>query len=55
MKLFKFEQYKVTISEEAFAMKPFKQIWNRDKSQSKDKAISELSYVYFMQDPRSDY
>lgn len=55
MKLFKYEQYKVTISEEAFSMKPFKQIWNRDKSQSKDRAISELSYIYFMQDPRSDY
>ncbi len=55
MKLFRYEQYKVTISEEAFAMKPFKQIWNRDKSQSKDRAIAELSYIYFMQDPRSDY
>lgn len=55
MKLFKFEQYKVTISEEAFSLKPFKQIWNRDKTQSKDRAISELSYIYFMQDPRSDY
>ena len=55
MKLFKFEQYKITISEEAFALKPFKQIWNRDKSQNKDRAISELSYIYFMQDPRSDY
>lgn len=55
MKLFKFEQYKVTISEEAFSLKPFKQIWNRDKTQSKDRAVSELSYIYFMQDPRSDY
>ena len=55
MKLFKFDQYKITVSEEAFALKPFKQIWNRDKSQNKDRAISELSYIYFMQDPRSDY
>lgn len=55
MKLFKYESYKVTISEEALALKPFKQIWNRDRSISKDKAISELSYVYFMEDPASDY
>lgn len=55
IKLFKFEQYKVTISEEAFCLKPFKQIWNRDKSQSKDKANAELAFIYFMQDPRSDY
>lgn len=55
MKLFKYEAYKVFISEEAFALKPFRRIWNRDKSASKTTAINELSYVYFMEDPRSDY
>lgn len=55
MKLFKYEGYKVTISEEAFTLKPFKQIWNRDRTASKDKALTELGYIYFMVDPRSDY
>lgn len=55
MKLFKYEGYKVSISEEAFALKPFKQIWNRDRTASKDKALTELGYIYFMVDPRSDY
>lgn len=55
MKLFKYEGYKVVISEEAFGLKVFRQIWNRDRSANKDKAIMELSYVYFMTDPRSDY
>lgn len=55
MKLFKYEGYKVVISEEAFALKVFRQIWNRDRSVNKDKAIMELSYIYFMEDPRSDY
>lgn len=55
MRLFKFESYRVVISEEALALKPFKLIWNRDRSQSKDKAIQELGYVYFMCDPASDY
>lgn len=55
MKLFKYESYRVTISEEALALKPFKQIWNRDRSNNKDRAISELSYIYFMEDPASDY
>lgn len=55
MKLFKYEAYKVTISEEAFALKVFRQIWNRDRTTSKDKAIMELGYIYFMADPRSDY
>ena len=55
MKLFKYKSYKVVISEEALALKPFKQIWNRDRTANKDKAISELAYVYFMEDPASDY
>ena len=55
MKLFKYEGYKVVISEEAFALKVFRQIWNRDRSVNKDKAIMELGYIYFMVDPRSDY
>lgn len=55
MKLFKYEGYKVYISEEAYALKPFRQIWNKDRSVGKDKAIMELSYIYFMCDPRSDY
>lgn len=55
MKLFKYEAYKVTISEEALALKPFKQLWNRDRTMNKDRAIAELSYVYFMEDPASDY
>lgn len=55
MKLFKYESYKVTISEEAFALKPFRNIWQRDRSMSKLRAIQELSYIYFMVDPRSDY
>ena len=55
MKLFKYEGYKVVISEEAFALKVFRQIWNRDRSVNKDKATMELGYVYFIADPRSDY
>lgn len=55
MKLFKYEAYRVVISEEALALKPFKAIWNRDKSKLKDRAVQELAYVYFMEDPASDY
>lgn len=55
MKLFKYEGYKITISEEAFALKPFRQVWQRDRTVNKDKAIMELGYIYFMADPRSDY
>lgn len=55
MKLLKYEGFKVTIAPEALALAPFKKLWNRDRSVSKDRAISEISYIYFMIDPRSDY
>lgn len=55
MKLFRYEGYKIVISEEAFALKVFRQIWNRDRTINKERAITELGFVYFMTDPRSDY
>ena len=55
MKLFKYAGYNLTISEEALMLKPFKDIWKRDKTSGKERALQELSYIYFMEDTRSDY
>lgn len=55
MKLLKFEGYKVVIEPELLTLKPFKQIWTRDKTVNKDKALAEIAFIYFMTDPRSDY
>ena len=55
MKLFKLEGYNLTISEEAYMLKPFKDLWKRDKSKGKEQALQELAYIYFMEDTRSDY
>lgn len=55
MNLFTYEGYKLTISPEALVLKPFKQIWDRDKSKNKEKAMQELGFIYFFCDIRSDY
>lgn len=55
MKLFKYEGYQVIVEPEALMLKPFKVIYNRDRSKNKTTAMQELAYVYFMTDPRSDY
>lgn len=55
MRLFKYEGFKVTISPEAMTLKPFKDLWDRDKSKDKNDAINELSFIYFFVDPRSEY
>jgi len=38
MRLFKYEDYDISIEPEALLLKPFKEIWKRDKSKSKDRA-----------------
>lgn len=55
MRLFKYEGYRVAVSEEALAIKAFRDVWEADASESKETAALELAYVYFMCDPRSDY
>ena len=55
MRLFKYEGYRVVISEEAMMLKPFKKLWDRDTSPDKSNALNELAFVYFYTDPRSDY
>lgn len=55
IKLFRFENYKLKISEEAFTIAVFRDIWERDKTKDKRIALAELGYVYHFADPRSDY
>ena len=55
MRLLVYEGYNLTIDPMVLTLKPFKAIWVRDKTEKKDRAISEISYIYFMEDPRSDY
>ena len=55
MKLFEFRNHSLHISEMAYALDPFRKIWTRDKTRNKQVAQSELSYIYFMHDFRSDF
>lgn len=55
MNLFELKNYRVSISEEAYLLAPFKKIWDRDKSKFKEKALQELGLIYFVCDMRSDY
>lgn len=55
MRLLKYEGYNLTIDPILLTLKPFKAIWVRDKTKDKNRAISEIAYIYFMEDSRSDY
>lgn len=55
IKLFKRDGYEIKVDPEALLLKPFKKIWNRDRSKDKNRAMQELGFIYFVCDPRSDY
>lgn len=55
IQLLKFEGYNIVISPEALMLVPFRKIWERDKSKDKSKALLEITFIYFIEDPRSDY
>lgn len=55
MRLLVYEGYNLTIDPMLLTLKPFKAIWVRDKTEKKERAISEIAYIYFMEDTRSDY
>lgn len=55
MNLFEIKDSKLTYAPQALALKPFKVLWNADKTKGKDNAINELCYVYHMADHKSDF
>jgi len=55
MNLIELKNYTLTISPEAYALKPFRALWERDKTNTKDRVYAEMSYVFFMEDFRSDF
>ncbi len=55
MIIFELKNYIVTFAPQALMLAPFKEIWDNDKSKDKEKAVKELSYVFYMSDDRSDY
>ncbi len=55
MKLVKFENWQLVITEEALLVGAFAALWRRDRTKNKTKALQELGIIYFLCDPRSDY
>lgn len=55
MKLIKVENYQLNIADEALLIKPIRKLFNQDRSASKEQFYRQMSYLYFMVDPRSTY
>lgn len=55
MKLIKIEGYQLQVADEAMLIKPIRKLFNQDRSASKEQFYKQMSYLYFMVDPRSTY
>lgn len=55
MKLIEYSNYQIKVADEAFLLKPIRTLFNKDKSKTKDNFWSQMSYMYFLIDPRSSY
>ena len=55
MEIIRWKDNAVEITPQAYSIKVFRDIWNADKTKLKDKAVFDLTMLYFMYDPRSDY
>lgn len=55
MNLFQLIEYNLHISEEAYALAPFKKLLDNDKSKDKEIAMKELAFVWYVSDIKSDY
>ena len=53
--LFDLKDRKVTFSSQALLIPELKVIWDADKTKDKSKAVTKLSYIYFLCDFKSPY
>lgn len=55
MHILEFIDYQVIPTQEAFLIKPIRDLYNADKSKSKESFMQQLSIIYFLADPRSSF
>ena len=55
MKLLNIDNYELKVADEAFLVKPIRDLFEKDESPHKEEFYSWMSYMYFMIDPRSSY
>jgi len=55
MEVFEIKNDQVAFSPQALVLKPFRVLWDRDKTKGKLKAIAELAALYFYVDYKSDF
>ena len=55
MKLIKYENYEISIADEAMLVKPFRKLFHQDRSARKERFLEQMSIIFFVYSPASDY
>lgn len=55
MRLIEFDGQDYKVSDEAFLLRPIRDLFEADKTKSKEKFWQQISYLWCMHDPRSPY
>lgn len=49
------KDWKLTVAEQTWALAPFRKLLEKDKTKDKERAVKELSFIWFFCDIKSDY
>ena len=55
MKLIEFDGMEFKIADEALLVRPIRELFQKDKTKKKEEFWKQISYIFFMCDPRSTY
>lgn len=55
MRLIEFDGMEFKVADEAFLVRPIRELFQKDKSKRKEEFWRQISYMWFMCDPRSSY
>lgn len=55
MQLIKCENYQIKLADEAFLVKPIRRLFHQDRSAQKEQFWRQMSFMYFMVSPASNY
>lgn len=55
MKLIEVSNYELKVADEALLVKPIRKLWNQDRSKGKEQFYKQMSILYFVYSPSSNY
>lgn len=55
MKLIELRDYEIKVADEALLVRPIRRLFNMDRSKGKERFFEQMSVLFFVYDPRSNY